>query len=966
VWVLTDERFREFLDQVPVVFFADTDEPVARTVYASASCEAVLGSSPQEHLDDADLWWRSIHPDDLDAVMEAWTEAYRTKEPLLLDYRYVRPDGRTIWVREREAPIRDDDGTVTHWQGVLLDVTADRDALGDLERSIDRHRALLEHLPAFLYAVTDEVDFQILYASPHGYRTLGYDAEDPDWLSLTYEDILHPDDRDRVLHAWRHAVQTGETFELEYRQVGNEGRVVWVHDRATLVSDRGRRSHWQGIVLDVTARVDAETAARVARRRFETIEGQLPVVVYAVSDDLEPASLYISPNAVDVLGHPASEYLEGRQVFPAFVHPEDRAEVAASWDRAWAKKTPFDAGYRVTKSDGTIVWVRDTCQPLRTPDGGVGFWQGVMLDVTAERLARLELEASEARRRALVENLPAVVYEMAHDDDRRTLYISSSIQDLLGYSPREWLEQPDIWSELLHPEDREVELDAHDRHSETGEPWSREYRMIAAAGGVVWVRDVARLVPTPDGSTWQGVFVDITAQKQAEDVLRQTNDELEMSVLTRMAELEEANALMELEVGERRRAERDARAAEERYRGLVDAIPAVVYRWEVPDHITTGAEFVSPAIEPMLGYTVEEWSTAYLWRERLHPHDAERVIAASDRSERTGEPLEIEYRYLARDGRVVWVLDRAVLIARNDDGRPASFQGVMVDVTSRKEAEAKADEAEARFRDFVEGGPMVAYAYHLDPVDPPVVHTDYVSPRLADLIGLAPEDLGGFDHWLELVHPDDRSIVVEHARTEWASGLPWTTRYRMIATSGEIVVLEDRGVCVERDPEGRPCRFHGAITDVTEGATIEAALRGALAAVDGAVAGGPAVTWTEVLEADGRSRYTFISPQSLELFGYRPEELMEELQHFPRLVHPDDRDRVLAVSLAADDAEDGLWQDEYRAVHRDGSVRLVLSSGRRATPRGIFPAVWHGIAVDVTGRHAASASPVTGHADAAS
>jgi PAS domain S-box-containing protein len=207
--------------------------------------------------------------------------------------------------------------------------------------------------------------------------------------------------------------------------------------------------------------------------------------------------------------------------------------------------------------------------------------------------------------------------------------------------------------------------------------------------------------------------------------------------------------------------------------------------------------------------------------------------------------------------------------------------------------------------------------------------------------------------------------VAEHARTEWATGLPWTIRYRMITASGDIVVLEDRGVCIERDQEGRPCRFHGAITDVTEGATIEAALRGALAAIDGAVTGGPAVTWTEVLEADGRSRYTFISPQSIELFGYRPEELMDELQHFPRLVHPDDRDRVLAVSLAADDAEDGRWQDEYRAIRRDGRVLWVFSAGRRVTPRGVFPAVWHGVAVDVTERFHPAPSPVTGHAGAA-
>ena len=181
----------------------------------------------------------------------------------------------------------------------------------------------------------------------------------------------------------------------------------------------------------------------------------------------------------------------------------------------------------------------------------------MILDVTDRRHAQEVARNSEARYQALVEGIPAVVYEMGPDDERRTLYVSPHVEQILGYSRQEWLEQPDIWMELLHPDDREIQLAAHDLHNETGEPWTREYRLIASDGRVVWVSDLATLMRDSEGQprTWQGVMMDITAQKEAEEALQFTNDELEFRVLARTSELAEANEMMSLEIGERKRAE---------------------------------------------------------------------------------------------------------------------------------------------------------------------------------------------------------------------------------------------------------------------------------------------------------------------------------------------------------------------------------------------------------------------------
>ena len=169
------------------------------------------------------------------------------------------------------------------------------------------------------------------------------------------------------------------------------------------------------------------------------------------------------------------------------------------------------------RTDGEEVWLRDSSVLVLSDEGHRLAWQGVIEDITSERRAEQEIRASEARYRALVERVPAVVYEMGPDDERQTLFVSPHVEQVLGYTRDEWLDQPDIWIELLHADDREVVLAQHDRHSETGEPWDLEYRLIANDGRVVWVHDRAILIRGLErgAAAWHGVMIDVTAEHDA-------------------------------------------------------------------------------------------------------------------------------------------------------------------------------------------------------------------------------------------------------------------------------------------------------------------------------------------------------------------------------------------------------------------------------------------------------------------
>ncbi len=139
------------------------------------------------------------------------------------------------------------------------------------------------------------------------------------------------------------------------------------------------------------------------------------------------------------------------------------------------------------------------------------------------------------------------------------------------------------------------------------------------------------------------------------------------------------------DITERKRVEGELSMAETKYRNLVEQMPAATYIDAINE--TSSTIYFSPQIEVMTGYSPDEWgSDPELWVKLLHPADRERVLAENARTNKAGKSFRIEYRLFARDGRTVWVLDEAKML-RDNAGQPLFWQGILLDITERKQAE---------------------------------------------------------------------------------------------------------------------------------------------------------------------------------------------------------------------------------------------------------------------------------------
>ncbi|MEP7033230.1 MAG: EAL domain-containing protein [Actinomycetota bacterium] len=129
------------------------------------------------------------------------------------------------------------------------------------------------------------------------------------------------------------------------------------------------------------------------------------------------------------------------------------------------------------------------------------------------------LREATAKYRALVEQIPAIVYVDVADETMATTYVSPQIEPLLGITPQEYIDDPDLWTKRLHPDDRDAALAAYLQGRELGEPFTFEYRLIGTDGNEVWFRDSAMVVTSEEGgpALIQGLMLDITERKRAEE-----------------------------------------------------------------------------------------------------------------------------------------------------------------------------------------------------------------------------------------------------------------------------------------------------------------------------------------------------------------------------------------------------------------------------------------------------------------
>jgi PAS domain S-box-containing protein len=271
--------YRTLVEQIPAITYTEVHDPATgsqRTTYVSPQSTRILGHAPSQFLADPELWRKIRHPADRATVLAAERTAEVTRRSFHAEYRMFHRDGRLLWLRD-DAVIVEHAGTGgTFWQGVMFDITAERQAEENARTADLRYRSLVESLPAVVYV--DQLDERAtnVYTSPGTFPLLGYSVQDWTDDRDLWSKLVHPDDWDRAREAERHHVDTGEPYDQIYRMIHRDGRTVWIHDIAIVVrDDDGTPLYSQGFLLDITRQREAEADLQQALERERTHADEL-------------------------------------------------------------------------------------------------------------------------------------------------------------------------------------------------------------------------------------------------------------------------------------------------------------------------------------------------------------------------------------------------------------------------------------------------------------------------------------------------------------------------------------------------------------------------------------------------------------------------------------------------------------------------------------------------------------------
>ena len=560
----------------------------------------------------------------------------------------------------------------------------------------------------------------------------------------------------------RDTLGLGRPWRGEFAVVKKSGEPLWVYSSISPVTDEtGRVTHFLAVNLDISERKRTDEALHESEARFRGLAETTTAATFI----FDGANIsYANSAASKITGYSESE-LTGKN-FWEIAHPDLETVTRENLD-ALSPGDPIPSRVEVgiITKDGQTRWLDFSMGFIEI--GGRELVLGTGFDITERKAVEEALRDSEERFRRLADSVPAGTFVFQETGFQ---FVNTAMEALFGYTADEYA-QMEFW-EVVHPEFQQTVKDrglARLRGEEV--PSQYEIKVIRKDGQVRWGLVTASLIEYKGSPAAIGSIIDITDRKAAEEALRQS---------------------------------------EEKFRTLVETMPAAAVIFQ-----GSRVRYANRMTLDALGYTAEDLASLDYW-DAVHP-DYRELVRERGSARLRGEdvPSGYEVRFLTKTGEPRWGLYSAARITY--EGEPAVL-GTIYDITERKAAEEALRQSEERYRILYQDNPSMYFTLAED------LSILSVNQHGAEQLGHTPEELIG-EPVLKVVHPDDQIHVKRQLEAlVRKSGTKHGLEFRKVRKNGEVVWVKE-SVGVTHDADGARIILV-VCEDITEHKHMQEALEG--------------------------------------------------------------------------------------------------------------------------------------------
>ncbi len=504
-------------------------------LYAGPRFAEILGLDPQSFNPTMRLHHQLCHPDDLGIVQEGFRNSVQTGAPYAIEYRMRHSSGRYVWVHSRGRVVNYDGNRPVRAIGTVVDVTARHEADNELRRSRESLSLAMEASQAGHFDILSSSSEA--YWSPRALEILGLNGKDYLPSASTLAQVIHPEDLPEFLADREELRLHGAPLDTQLRVKHGDGHYIWLHVRAVTLPLASGQTRTIGLILDVSAAVQAQQALADSERKFRNlIEGSIQGVL--ILRLRKP--VFCNQAFARIFGYDRVEEVLALENLYMHVPPERIEEAKSDWDRAVRHELEGRIRrHKIYDRAGRTRWIEVAERLIQ--------WEGdqarqlVALDVTDQELFQAKLRASEERFRLLADNVSDII--TMYDQDQMLRYASPSFERVTGFKVDDMVGR-DMY-EIFLPEDRPT---PEARAQLRKEPYvgTAVWRLVRKDRPPIYVESTSSLVPATGDNRGYGVVSalrDVTERVEREAELGAARDRLknqadELTILAQNLEME--------------------------------------------------------------------------------------------------------------------------------------------------------------------------------------------------------------------------------------------------------------------------------------------------------------------------------------------------------------------------------------------------------------------------------------------